>query len=298
MEHDDTLEEAAFDAAFAETAAEPAAQPAAPNGTASPENDDDTTAAPAQAAAAPVQSPAPAPAAASTEDTTAAPAPDPFAGLPKEVRDLLAEIPTLRTRTETAERQAKEFGGRVASLQSRLDKLGQGTAAVTAPAPQPTSNPKVQALRDQGLDEIADAIEAALPVPTQKDNPAPAPTAAAPAAPAQDESPQFKTLNKLRPSWLDEVNGSDYVLWLNRQPLAYRQRVESTRDPADILLSLQDFDKRANAAAPTPPPPQPQGSRTSRMAGAVVPQGDGKRGPRGAQPMDEEEAFNVGFNGG
>lgn len=288
-------DEADFAAGFADTAAAPAPQPAAPNGEARPEEQDDATAAPATAAAAPAAPAATEPASASTNETTA-PAADPFAGLPKEVRDLLAEIPTLRSRTEHAERQAKEFGGRVASLQSRLDKLGSGPAAVTAPAPQPTSNAKVQALRDQGLDEIADAIEAVAPK-THQDAPAPAPTAAAPAAPAADEPPEFATLHKLRPQWLSEVNSSDYVLWLNRQPPAYRQRVESSSDPADILLSLQDFDKTYSAAPTQPPPPAPNNSRNARMTAALVPQGDGKRSPRGPQQLDEDAEFEAGFRG-
>lgn len=296
MEHDDTTEDADFAAGFAETAAATAEQPAAPAGGATPEGAEDANAAPANAAAA--QAPAAddkGNAAATTDDP---PAVDPFAGLPKEVRDLLAEIPTLRTRTETAERKAMEFGGRVASLQSKFDRMTASPAAAPAPA-APAVNPKVQALRDQGLDEIADAIEAVAPKPQQEPPPAPAPTRTAQAAPpAMDESPEFKTLTKLRPNWADEVSGSDYVLWLNRQPAAYRQQVETSSDPADVLLSLQDFDKhRGSTATPPPPPPPPSNTRQTRLAAGLTPQGDGKRAARGAQTTDEDAEFEAGFHG-
>ena len=295
MEHDDTTEDADFAAGFAETAAATAEQPAAPAGGATPEGAEDANAAPANAAAA--QAPAAddkGNAAATTDDP---PAVDPFAGLPKEVRDLLAEIPTLRTRTETAERKAMEFGGRVASLQSKFDRMAAPPAAAPAPAALAV-NPKVQALRDQGLDEIADAIEAVAPKPQQEPPPAPAPTRTAQAAPpAMDESPEFKTLTKLRPNWADEVSGSDYVLWLNRQPAAYRQQVETSSDPADVLLSLQDFDKHRGSTATQPPPPPPANTRQTRLAAGLTPQGDGKRAARGVQQTDEDAEFEAGFHG-
>ena len=221
---------------------------------------------------------------------------DPFAGLPPAVRDLLAEIPTLRATAETAVRQAKESAGRVASLQSRLDKLNANPAAEQAPAKPRYA--KVEALREQGLPEIADALEEIASAneqaraSEQTDQPA---VAAAPAAADDTLTPDEMALQIARPTWATDLTGTDFQLWLSRQPREYQQRIHSTDKAAEIMGALNQFDQAQRAQ-----PRTPQQQRTTRMATAVLPSGDGRRGaPRGqAQAMTEDEAFEAGFKGG
>lgn len=222
---------------------------------------------------------------------------DPFAGLPPAVRDLLAEIPTLRATAETAVRQAKESAGRVASLQSRLDKLNANPAADQAPAKPRFA--KVEALREQGLPEIADALEEiAAATTTAEKTRAPDSTAdpagAAETTPVDDSlTPDEMALQIARPTWATDLTGTDFQLWLARQPREYQQRIQSTDKAAEIMEALTQFD--AFKKAP------PSGSqRGARMAAAVQPTSDGRRGtPRGqVQPMTEDEAFEAGFKSG
>lgn len=286
----DEADEAAFAAAFDNTEPAPAASEPAPTETPAPAAEATTEAEPR------------------TEESTT-PEADPFKDLPPAVRDLLAEIPTLRSRTELAERQARESAGRVSSLQSRFDKLNQHSPT-DAPAPAGGATAlklaKVEALRAQGLPEIADAIEelaaAALRGPAKAEEPAAAPEpapAAAPTAqpePAQAVDPQQEVLDELRPTWAEDIVTSDFQLWLATKPKDYAQRIAKTDKAKDILGALSEFDK-SKAARTTTPAPQPP-ARGARMAAALVPQGDGRRPSRGPAVEDEDAAFAAGFNAG
>lgn len=216
---------------------------------------------------------------------------DPFAGLPPAVRDLLAEIPTLRSRTEQAELRAREAVGRTSALQSRLDKLNANPAADQAPAKPRFA--KVEALREQGLPEIADALEEIASANEQARTPQDQQPAPGGAAAAVDDSltPDEMALQIARPTWATDLTGTEFQLWLARQPRDYQQRIHSTDKAAEIMDALNQFDQARKA------PPQP---RNTRMAAAVAPSGDGRRGAqRGqAQAMTEDEAFEAGFKGG
>lgn len=284
----DEADEAAFAAAFDNTEPAPAASETATTETPAPAAETTTEAEPR------------------TEESTT-PEADPFKDLPPAVRDLLAEIPTLRSRTELAERQARESAGRVSSLQSRFDKLNaHPDAPALAAGGSALKLAKVEALRAQGLPEIADAIEelaaAALRSPARTaeadPDPEPAPAAAPTAqpAPAQAVDPQQEVLDELRPTWAEDIVASDFQLWLATKPKDYAQRIAKTDKAKDILGALSEFDKakaaRTTTTAPTPP------ARGARMAAALVPQGDGRRPSRGPAVEDEDAAFAAGFNAG
>lgn len=228
------------------------------------------------------------------------PKPDPFESLAPEVRRLLADSARMSREFEGTRRLA----GMVPALQRKIDQLeraAQQPAAPTAapPAPAPPRFEKVAALREQGLPEIADALEelaSALPPKTK----APEPKApAAPQAQAPSQAPAApdlvaaaeETLANVRPGWEREVLSDEFQLWLSRQPAEYQAEVASTDKAWVILKSLEQW-RPSKARTPQPPPaPNPQ---RARMAAAVTPRGDGQRS---RAPIDEElAAFNAGYN--
>lgn len=231
------------------------------------------------------------------EQAPAEPVVDPFAAFPKEVRDILARVPQL----ESELAQTRRVANMVPALQSRLDKLSQQSAADPAPGSRVRLE-RVQALREQGLPEIADALEelAAATMPKARDDDAQASggqAAAQAAAPAAD--PQQEVLDDLRPTWGEDLSSSDFQLWLARQEPAYRNEVQSTGKATVILKALSAFDAfRQQAGSPpsstTNTVRQPAAARTTRMAAAVLPQGDGRRA-RVAVDDDEDAAFAAGF---
>ncbi len=258
-------EDLAFEQGFNSVHTEPApAKPASP--APAPEEAQPTAETPA--VAAPEKQPEP-----------EAPAVDPFAGLPPQVRDLLAAIPTMRAELETVRRVANM----VPALQSRLDKMHQQPATEQVPA----SRSKRDAIRED-LPEIADALdELAASMPQRQEPAAPAP------APAVQADPQEEVLSSVRPSWADDLNSSDYQLWLSTQPRDVQQRANTTTKAVEILATLTAFDAHRQQTQSTR---QTNQSRATSMAAGVTPQGDGRRQSRAAPEDDEDAAFAAGFN--
>lgn len=220
----------------------------------------------------------------------AEPVVDPFAAFPKEVRDILARVPQM----EAELAQTRRVANMVPALQSRLDKLAQTAAAEPAPARRLE---RVQALRDQGLPEIADALEElAATMPQQgRDDDTGSSGVPQPAAPAAGADPQMEVLEQIRPTWGDDLNSTDFKLWLARQAPEYEHEVRSTTKATVILKALGNFDAFRQQIT-TNPAQQVAASRATRMAAAVTPQGEGRRAPsRQAAEDDEEAAMNTGF---
>ena len=266
-------EDLAFEQGFNTANAEAADEPTTPQvGEPAP---------PQQAAAATAQ-------AVATPDENAEPEPDPFASLPPAVRDLLATIPTMRAEQE----QLRRMANMVPALQSRLDKMNPPASPESPSAPAKSRFAKVEALRNE-LPEIADALDEIA----NDRHPAPAAYQPEPrqGQPAQaPATPEEKTLTIARPTWADDLTSSDFQLWLVRQPRDYQAQVQQTNEPGEILAALARYD--ANKSASTPKQQLNQ-TRTTRMAAAVTPQGDGRRKTRAADPGDEEEAaFTAAFN--
>jgi hypothetical protein len=215
------------------------------------------------------------------------PVEDPFASLPPAVRDLLARVPALEARLE----QTTRVANMVPALQSRLDKLN-AQAATTDPVPAQRKYAKVEALRNE-LPEIADALDEIV-----KDrHPAPVaqqPEPRQPAMPAASEaSPHEEALTSVRPTWADDLVSNDFQLWLARQPRDYQAQVQNTSKAGDILQALGRFDAFKTQTTSTQ---QLSQQRSTRMAAAVTPQGDGRRQRQVAPADDEEAAFAAAFN--
>lgn len=217
---------------------------------------------------------------------------DPLAELPQPVRDMLADYQRMRVEFDGLKRTA----GQVPALQARLDKM-----ATAAPPPPAEAAPrrkleKVEALRAQGLPEIADALEelsAALP-----ETKAP-PTASEPekkASPPADNANvdmQTEMLDEIRPGWADTVFSNDYSLWLASQPAEFSQKVRTASKASVILDSLTKFDQWK---ARTQITQQAASDRQRRMAAAVTPRGDGRALARTHQVDDEDADLEAGFN--
>lgn len=232
--------------------------------------------------------PATAPAAVATPEANAQPEADPYASLPPAVRELLARVPALEARLE----QTTRVANMVPALQSRLDKLSQ-PAPATEQVPGKSRFAKVEAIRHE-LPEIADALDEIANATTRTTEPQRQATPT-PQQPTQaQESQAERALSAVRPQWANELTSSDFTLWLDRQEQGFKQRVKGTDDAGDILEALGRFDQYR---AQTNNHRQLNQTRTTRMAAAVTPQGDGRRQRAQVQPEDEEEAaFAAAFN--
>lgn len=239
----------------------------------------------AKAAAAPAETPAqdeakkpdPAP-------TPEQPAADPYANLPKEVRELLAELPALR-------HEVMSTRGRVASIQSALDKSqASQRQAERADPPARARVEKLEAVRGE-LPEVAEAIEAALDARMQERE-APTPAPQQPAA-TQAKDPEIELLDAEHPGWVEKFTGTDFRLWLSRQPQQFQDTVMSTSRSGVVITALAKFEKANEAAAAAS---AASGSkRVDRIASAVTPKG-GARPAMRAAPQTEEEGFNSVVN--
>lgn len=276
-EHDD---DADFIAGFDSTVPEPVIQTASSN--------------PADHAPAPT-------APATSTEGAAKPEPtveeaDPFAGLPQAVRDLLADVPKMRTEVESLRRAA----GQVPALQSQIDKL---KAERTAPPPTGAATAsrfeKVDNLRSQGLDDIADAMDeiaAAMPgkTATTKEEPPAAPASQQATTTTEADDPVIAALDGARPTWSNELFGTDCQLWLSRQDPAFQTKVRTTNNPGVILEALGKFDA---FKAQTSTRQQSESARLQRMSAAATPRGDGRSVRAPAQGEDEDADMNAGFYG-
>lgn len=270
---------AAEDAGFAEEAVIPA------------EDDPEPAPKPAQTAAepappAPVTSPSP----------PAAPTPpveitDPYAGLPPEVRDALAEIPTLRHQIESDK-------GRVAGLNRTLDetkaKLEKATTAASPPPPAPR-NEQLERVRGE-LPEVADAIESVIKDAIKAATPPPAPPAPTQqAAPSPQSSsttpndPEMELLNREHAGWGEKVASTDFKLWLSRQPDAYQAEVWGTHRSGVLITALTKFEKFQEQATSAS---QVAAKRSGRVAAAVTHASAARpSASRASEPQTEEDAF-------
>jgi chromosome segregation ATPase len=211
--------------------------------------------------------------------------PDPFASLPPEVRELLADVPRLKMDLERANRQL----GQIPALQSRIDRL-TAQATPREPAPQPKLE-KVERLRTE-LPEIADALdEIVQSVGAQREAKADEQQPLQRTADAPDPvNDAMAALDEARSTWRQDLFSAEFQLWLTRQPEDRRKEVTGTKRADVILKALKEFDQ----AKPAAPSPNPQASsRTTRMAAAVAPSGTSRRSR--AAVDDEEAEFEAGF---
>lgn len=252
----------------------------------------------AQAPAAPAPSPAPAteqaaapgpqPAEAKTEPTVDV---DPFEGVSPAVREMLGDYQRLKTQFDEVRRVA----GMVPSLQRELDKL-KNTVAPPPKADAPRRFQAVDKLREEGLDDIAaalDEISAAIPQPS------PSPSPNAPAKDAPDADSADAKLDSVRPTWQQDLTSTEFLLWLSQQPAGYQNEMRTTADPEVIVKGLERFDKFAATTAAKSPAPSPAATaRNQRLAAvAAAPRGVSRAPVRTADVDDEEADMEAGLTG-
>lgn len=216
------------------------------------------------------------------------PEPDPLAGLPQAVKDMLADYQRTKVDIENLRRTA----GQVPALQARLDKLA---AHQPPPAADKPRFEKVAKLRDEGLPEIADALEELASALPPKSEPAPAPDSATttetPAKVASVDD-QLEVLDEVRPGWSDIVFGNGFQLWLSTQTPQKQAEVRGASKAKVILSALKEFDQHQ---ARTQQVQQTSDARTRRMAAAVTPRGDGRTLARQTVEDDEDADLEAGF---
>lgn len=273
-------EEAAFAEEFANEEGDPDPAP-------KPVTDDaNPTPSPAPTPSAPTASPAPAPA--------AQPDVDPYADLPPEIRDVLAELPTLR-------HEAESNRGRVAALNRTLEETrAELTRVKTAPTPppEPPRSDKLDKVRGE-LPEVAEAIEDYFAKMTKAAAPPQQAAPAAPAAPVQSPAPppatdpELELLNKEYAGWDKKIDSTDFKLWLGRQPAEYQQEVMRTQRSGVLITAMNRFDRDVGGAQATAQPASKvTQQRAGRIAAAVTPQGAARPGAvRASAPQTEEDGF-------
>lgn len=235
--------------------------------------DDDAPAATQPAA----EAPAPSPEAAEAEQ--AADEVDELAGLPPKVRELLAEMESLKQAASlvpTLEHRLRSAEGRVAALQKQV------------PAPTPPAPPRLEAFErvKEELPEVAEAMEEyfqSRQAPRVESEQQVEPAAETPSVLAEEA-----------PDWERTVVSNDFQQWLKSQDQAYRTKVETTNSEAVMLAAITKFDAYRTLQAERQAAAQKAAqTRQARVAGAVVPAGAGRRAPT---EMSLEDAFAAGFN--
>lgn len=240
-------------------------------------------------------------AAAADPSSSAEPAADPFAALPEAVRNLLAEVPTLKAERAAEEQARRRLEGQVRSLQSQLTKLTTPPPAPAQPAERRLD--KLQQAREsvgtdmpevmEALEEIASLIPQAPAPQPQTAAPSPAPAVAAVDEPQVDPVAQahFETLDKLRPGWFQTLESTDAKLWLSANP-----EMAAKFNKASSAVSLMEVLDGFTASRQHLKTAQSEAqARQTRMAAAVLPTG-GARQPARLQPGTEEDGMVAGFS--
>lgn len=305
MDHELTTEQieaeekAAFDAAFNADEPDEERKPPTDEVAETPESKPAESSASAPAASANASAPA--------ESTAVA---DPFASLPPQVREVLALVPDVQ-------RDLKRTAGMVSALQSENAKLRNQLAGMQTASQAPAAAPAIQEpaeldevrhVREQGLPEVADAIQAAVRAAINKPaaGPAPAPAASspAPAASAAESSvdqhlaEEANALKGLHPDWDKKMTSSDFRLWLSTQGSDYADKVMSTDRAIVVAEALTRFEKHHSAARQAAESAAALAGKRNARAAAAVELPRGGAAPANKQVNDEQAAFLAGFNEG
>ena len=219
---------------------------------------------------------------------------DPFKDLHPKVRDMLAEVPTLK-------RNYDALQGRLAPTQRKLAELERENAelkARTAAAPAP-ANAAVDRVRGE-LPEVAEAIESAVQEALGKlaqQEPRRDQSADHAADDATVESAEAKALGAKHADWREVMPSTDYRLWVASKGTDYQNEMMSTNDPEKVSVSISEFKahkKRAEGA--TRQALDDNARRNNRTAGAVAPTGGRSAPPGDRSQMSEHDAMIEAFN--
>jgi hypothetical protein len=221
--------------------------------------------------------------------------PNPFDSLPEAVRDMLADIPRLRSQVDSQGQELSRWKGQTAALQSKLDRVNAPTAKPARDALRSTL-PEIAA----ALDEV-DPIDDFAPAPAKAaTDPTPAPAVAAASEPSKKTaSVDELALDLARPSWFTDLDSTDFKLWLATQPKDKQNEVLQTDSSRVIMAALNDFDSHKSQSASVQ---DTNAARARRIAAGLTPSGDGRRGNKQAAAnmtpeQIEAKAMEDAFNG-
>lgn len=221
---------------------------------------------------------------------------DPFKDLHPKVRDMLAEVTTLKRDHEALKGRLAPTQQKLSRLERENEELRARTAAPAAPAPAAPASEKLEKVRGE-LPEVAEAIEEAF---QRLSAPKPAVEPAASPAPARaDETDPTDTaaasLAKVHPDWMQTMNSTDFKLFVAAKGNEYQTEISSTNDPVVVADSLSQFKAHKQRATDAAQRATEEASRrNNRTALAVTP--GARQAPAGAGQMTEHDAFLAGFN--
>lgn len=263
-------------------------------------------------APAPSPSAAPAPAEARQVDAakddksgTAADDTDPFKDLHPKVRDMLAEVPSLK-------RNYDALHNRLAPVQQKLSAVERENAELRRQLDERTTAPASKASpEDAATDELRQRVAGELPEVTdlitaeiQRALRGIDPVASMFALQqvkterieTRDDGPsqEAQSLAKVHPDWVPVMQSSDYKLWVASQPREFEQEVMSTNDPVIVADSLTKFKAHTQRAAERVTEARDaEARRQNRTQRGLTP--GGRTAPPGGQAMTEQDAMLAAF---
>lgn len=266
------------------------------------EPEPDTPAAEPEAAAAVAETPETVAAAAGTETPGVEPEPQKLiAGLTEE------QVAAALSRTGALQSTIDKMAGRLGSLMQQIESLKANPP--TTQVAQQALDLKLEKLSAQ-FPELANLLREDLSTLQQAQAASPAP--AAPSGLTQEqfdaalnarlagateqltEQMEAKILTIQHPDWLEIIKTPQFALFRdNVLPPGVGQQLMSSSDSTFISAKLTEFKEwRAKSQAPAPAKPAIPPARQSRLAQAVIPNGD-RSAPKA--PQTEEDAFIAGF---
>ena len=293
-EEEEQAEALAFAASFnAERGIESKPEPdtPAPAGTETPDT-------PAPAGTETLETPTPA----GTETPGAEPEPQKLiAGLTEE------QVAAALSRTGALQSTIDKMAGRLGSLMQQIESLKANPP--TTQVAQQALDLKLEKLSAQ-FPELANLLREDLSTLQQAQAASPAP--AAPSGLTQEqfdaalnarlagateqltEQMEAKILTIQHPDWLEIIKTPQFALFRdNVLPPGVGQQLMSSSDSTFISAKLTEFKEwRAKSQAPAPAKPAIPPARQSRLAQAVIPNGD-RSAPKA--PQTEEDAFIAGL---
>ena len=290
-EEEEQAEALAFAASFnAERGIESKPEPdtPAPAGTETPDT-------PAPAGTETLETPTPA----GTETPGAEPEPQKLiAGLTEE------QIAAALSRSGALQSTIDKMAGRLGSLMQQIESLKANPP--TTQVAQQALDLKLEKLSAQ-FPELANLLREDLSTLQQAQAASPAPSGLtqeqfdaalnarlAGATEQLTEQMEAKILTIQHPDWLEIIKTPQFALFRdNVLPPGVGQQLMSSSDSTFISAKLTEFKEwRAKSQAPAPAKPAIPPARQSRLAQAVIPNGD-RSAPKA--PQTEEDAFIAGF---
>lgn len=210
---------------------------------------------------------------------------------------------------------------RTGALQSTIDKMAGRLGSLMQQIESLKANPPTTQVAQQALDLKLEKLSAQFPelanllredLSTLQQAQAASPAPAAPSGLTQEqfdaalnarlagateqltEQMEAKILTIQHPDWLEIIKTPQFALFRdNVLPPGVGQQLMSSSDSTFISAKLTEFKEwRAKSQAPAPAKPAIPPARQSRLAQAVIPNGD-RSAPKA--PQTEEDAFIAGF---